>query len=71
VVVDDQDRRGWLHASSLTPSPGPGIGANPDRVSGLAPSGSQGAARFGELRTFLTSALPGIGNPGPSGRTRQ
>ena len=36
VVVDDQDRRGWPHASSLAPRPALGIRANPDHLSGVA-----------------------------------
>jgi hypothetical protein len=42
VIVDDQDRRSWLHGSSLAPRPAAGIGADPDHISGAGPHRSSG-----------------------------
>ena len=69
MIVDDQDRRSWLHGSSLAPRPAAGIGADPEHLSWLARTEVQGAARFGEPRELLASAMPGLSHPGPNGRT--
>jgi hypothetical protein len=68
MVVDDQDRRSWLHESSLAPRPAAGIGADPEHFSWLARTEVQGTTRFGELRELLASAVPGLSHPGPNGK---
>jgi len=55
----DQDRRRWLRASSLAPSPALGIRANPDRLSRAGPPGNSGR---GPIRR-----APGIPNVGATG----
>jgi hypothetical protein len=55
VIVDDQDRRSWLHGLSLAPRAPAVIRANPNRSSRLARTGNSGR---GPIRRTLLPGRP-------------
>ena len=60
MIVDDQDRRSWLHGFSLAPRAPAVIRANPDRSSVLARTGNSGGC--GPIRP--AARIPNVGLAG-------